>query len=103
MPQRNMMWRVGCFTMMRRAGRSCRGKYTRLLIISALGELSFSCRLKMVGYSAKAFSWSYLLHIYESVVADCCVRRGRGGIAGSSLVYPVLGMLVGGDLVGGNS
>ena len=79
MPQRNPMWRVGCFTMMRRSGRSCRGKYTRLLIISALGELSFSCRLKMVGYAAKAFSWSYLLHIYESVVADCCVRRGRGG------------------------
>ena len=94
------MWRVDCVTMIRRSDRSCHGKDARVLILTALEELSFSCRSKMAGYAAITFSWRCLLHVYEKVVADCCVRRGRGEIAGLSLVCPVLGTLVGGGLVG---
>ena len=57
----------------------------------------------MAGYSAIAFSQHCLLHVSENVVADCCVMRGRGDIAGSSLVCPVLGPLGDGGLVGGTS
>ena len=74
-----------------------------MLILTALGELSFSCRSKMAGYAAKAFYWHWLLHVSENVVAYCCVRRGMGEIAESSLVCPVLGPLFGGGLVGGTS
>ena len=99
MPHRTMMWRVGCVTTMRRAGRSCRGKDAIVLLLTALGELLSSCRSKMAGYAAKAFSRRCLLHVSENVLADCCVRRGGADIAGSSLVYPVLGTLVSGGLV----
>ena len=45
-----------------------------MLIPTALGEISFSCRLKMTGYAAKAFSRRCLLQVSENVLADCCVR-----------------------------
>ena len=54
----------------------------------------------MAGYSAIAFPWRCLLHVSEKVLVDCCVWRGRGGISGSSLFCPVLGLLVGRGLVG---
>ena len=38
-PHRTLMWRVGCVAMMRRAGRSFRGKDARLIILTALGEI----------------------------------------------------------------
>ena len=72
-----------------------------MLILFALGELLLSCRSNMLGYAAKAFSWRCLLHVSDNVVADCCVRRGRGEVAESSLVCPELETLVGGGLVGG--
>ena len=100
MPDRALIWHVGCVTMMNRAGHSFHGKYARVLIITALKELSFSCRSKMAGYAAIAFSCRCLLRFSEKVVAGCCVRRGRGEISGSSLVCHVLGPLVGGGLVG---
>ena len=103
MPHMTLMWRVGCVTMMSRADHSCRSKDARLLILTALVELLFYCRSKMAGYAAKAFSRRCLLHISDNVVADFCVRRGRGEIIGSSLVCPVFGPLFGGGLVGGTS
>ena len=102
-PNKNLMWRVGCVTMMRRAGRSCRGKNVRVLILTTFGEISFSFRSKMAGYAVKAFSWRCLLNVSDNVVAYCCVRRGWGEIAGSSLFCTVLGPLVVGGLVGGTS
>ena len=98
MPHRTLMWRVGYVTMMRRAGHSCRGKDDRVLILTALEELLSSCRPKMAGYAAISFSWRWLLHVSEKVLADCCVRR-VGGIDGPSIVCLVLGPLVGGGLV----
>ena len=95
------MWRVGCLTMMRRAGLSCREKYSRVFILSALGELLFSFGLKMAGYAAKEFSRRCLLHVSDNVVVDCCGRRGGGEVAELSLVSTGLGPLVGGGLVGG--
>ena len=103
MPHRTLMWHFGCVTIMSRAGRSCRGKDARVLILTTLVELSFSCRSKIAGYTDKAFSWRCLLHVSENVVADCCVRRVGREIVGSYLVCPVLGPLVGGCLVGGTS
>ena len=70
-----------------------------MLIPTALGEISFSCRLKMTGYAAKAFSRRCLLQVSENFLADCCVRRGGGEISGLSLVYPMLRPLVGGGLL----
>ena len=95
------MWRVGCLTMMRRAGLSCHGKYFRVFILSALGELLFSFGSKMAGYAAKEFSRRCLLHVSDNVVVDYCGRRGGGEVAELSLVYTGLGPLVGGGLVGG--
>ena len=86
------MWRVDCVTMIRRFDRYCHVKDARVLILTALEELLFSCRSNMAGYTAIVFYWRYLLHVSEKVVADCCVRRGRGDISGSSLVCPVSGL-----------
>ena len=94
MTHRILMWRVGCVTMMRRYGRSCCSMDDRVLILNALEELSSSCRSKMAGYAVKAFSWRFWMHVFENVMADCCVRRGGGEVARLSLVFPELGTFV---------
>ena len=85
MPHRTLMWRVSFVKMMRRAGRSCRGKDARVLILTALEDMSSSCRSKMSEYAIIAFSLHCFLHISEKVVADCCVRRWGGVLLGRPL------------------
>ena len=89
--------------MISRAGLSCRVKDASVIILSALVELSSSCRSKMAGYAANEFSWRCLLQVSANVVDDCCRRREGGEVAESSLVCPRLGPLVEGGLVGGTS
>ena len=69
------MWPVDYSTMMRRAGLYCRGNNANVLILSALGELLSSCRLKIMGYAAKDFSRCCLLQVSTNVEADFCGKR----------------------------
>ena len=88
MPQRNLMWRVGSSTMMRRAGLPCHDKYANVLILSALVELPSSGRSKITGYTSKEFSRCCLLHVSANVEADFGGRRGGEGFASSSIFCP---------------
>ena len=84
------MWWVGSLTMMRRSSLCCRGKDASVLIFSLLEELLYSCRLKMVGHSAKEFYRCCLLQVSANVEADFYGSRGVGEFAESSLVCPGL-------------
>ena len=82
------MWRVGSLTMMRRYGISCRSKDANVLILSALVELPYSWISKITEYTAKEFFYCCLLHVSANIEADFGGRRGGGGFARSSLIYP---------------